>query len=219
MPKPLKYKNKANHISMETAEGKDADLLNSNSPEPKKRSKPLLWIIVLVVVAVAIGLGFAFLQGAFTTSPSPSSTQTWQQYGMSISYPSGLQAQTKGVFEQQATSSSGMVYWLWDQNSTELALTWVNTTTYDIDAGLQALYTDLSVKDTNVTLISQGNMTIDGEQWSYLTYGFIYTGHTYYQSTALSFYSSEGRAYEIDFVDTNSGTLANLTAYANTFVG
>ena len=207
---------------MWNAEGNDQERLvpYTGSPvkaEKKSRTKPLIMIAVGAIIFVIVGM---YYLGYFSTMPEPTGgTQTWHQYGMSISYPAGLSPQLSGIYEQQATNSNGQVQWIWNQANTALALTWVNATHADLEAGIQSLYDVLSEAYTSVTLVERGNVTICVASWPYVTYSYNATGQIYYQTMAIYFYASESRFYEIDFVDTNSNTLSSLMTYASAFAG
>ena len=187
-----------------------------DSQQEGSHMKPWKIIVIVIAVVVVAIVGYVFLTGFIGTS-NPATTQTWSQYGMSMQYPSGLQAKYKGVFEQQATSDSGTVYWVWNQTKTTLALTWVHTPSFSYSAGFDGIYDLLCSIATNVTLIGQGTTTMAGSTWQYQTYQYNQVGLINYESCAIYFDSTNGRAFEIDFVDTNPTTLNSLIVYGNTF--
>lgn len=197
---------------MENLETKVRDHLVAYTKKPKKGaiSTPMIIIAIAIIVVVAV-VGIYYLG-----SLSPS-TQTWQQYGMSIQPPAGVQAQYSGILEQEANSGSGTVQWVWNQSKTRLALSWVNTTSIDYDNSFEAIYQSLLAVATNVTVPDDGTTTMAGLTWQYVTFQFNQSGYTNYQTSALTFDSANGRAYELDFIDVNPSTLNSLMSYGNTF--
>lgn len=181
----------------------------------KKRGKTPMILIIAAVILVAV-LGGFYYHGYLSSDSTSSSTQTWQQFGLSIHYPAGVEAKTQGVFEQQPTSDSGTVSWYWNQENTALALTWINATSFNYTVGFQIILTTLQSKDTNVTVIGSGNVTMAGVSWQFETLNFTYSGKTGYETCALLFLPNSERGFELDFVDTNSNTLNSLETYGNT---
>jgi len=169
--------------------------------------------VVSIVTIAAVG----FASGLF--SPSGGTHETWQQYGMSIQYPSGIKTQYVGVLDQQADITSGEAEWLWNGGNTGLVVFWIMTTTYNSTAGLQGVDSALLTKATNVVLTDQGNATMAGHLWRYQTYSFTYNGQPGYATFAVTYYEGSGRAYVLGYIDASSGTLASLEGYGNTFTG
>jgi hypothetical protein len=169
--------------------------------------------VVSIVAIAAIGFASGLL------SPAGGTRGTWQQYGMSIQYPSGVKTQYVGVLNQQADMASGEAEWLWNGGNTGLIVSWITTATYNSTAGLQGVDNALLAKATNVVLTDQGNATMAGQSWRYQTYSFTYNGTPGYATFAVTYFGSSGRAYVLGYIDASSGTLASLEGYGNTFTG
>ncbi len=191
------------------------------APQPVRKSHRLRNIVLVIVVAFAIVIvavaAAGFIYGL--SGGSSPSRQTWQQYGMSMQYPTGVKAQYSGVLNQQADSASGEVEWLWNGANTGLDVAWVSTTSYNLTAGLQAIHNLLLSKASNVLITDQGTTTFAGHSWQYQTYSFVENGQTGYATYGAAYFNSSGRAYVIGFVDTSNTTLASLQSYGNTFTG
>ena len=177
-------------------------------------------IAVVVVVAILVIFGAIGSLGGIGGGVSSSQRDTWQQWGMSIQYPAGLNTQYSGSLQTQATSSSGAVSWVWNNAQTQLALGWVTTPAVNLTAGLQGYYPRLESHGyTNIVLVGQGNITMAGHPWEYESYSWQYQGSAYYSTFATTYYGSTTRGYVLIYQDTSSGTLAALESYGNTFSG
>jgi len=185
--------------------------------QPAKESHLLRNILVAFVVSVVViaAVGFA----SSLLSPTWGTNETWQQYEMSIQYPSGVKTQYVGVLDQQADMASGEAEWLWNGGNTGLVVAWVTTTNYNSTAGLQNVGNALLTKATNVVLTEQGNVTMARHSWRFQTYSFTYNGSPGYLTLAVTYYGSSGRAYVLGYIDATSGTFASLEGYGNTFTG
>jgi len=188
----------------------------SAPPQVQRRNPRTLRIILVVVLIVAGLLTAGFFDGAFNASDK---TQTWQQFGMSISYPSGLAPIVQGATPQQhANSSVGEVRWIWNDGDTWLGLSWGAGSSYNYTLGFQAIRNNLALNSTNITLKAQGNVTMAGTTWEYQTYAFTYNGRPDYASYALTYYASTQTGYDIGYGNTTPDTLTSLETYGNTFV-
>jgi hypothetical protein len=152
------------------------------------------------------------------TAPSP--LETWQQWGISIQHPSGFQASFEGNLNQSANSNNGIVRWLWNANMTRLYLLWepgssdYNFTRYFLDN-----YEWLQKNYQNVSLLSQGNMTMAGTIWQYQTYTYAEGSQQFFLTCASAFYPNTQRIYFINFVDSQQDSLSGAEFYGNTFTG
>ena len=197
---------------MKSQEIKERDHPTVSSYATKKGTTNTTMIIIAVAVIAVVAIVGIYYLG----SQSPS-TQTWQQWGMGIQSPAGVQAQYSGILDQTANSGSGTVQWVWNQGTTRLALSWVNTTSIDYDNSFEAIYQSLLVVATNVSVVDDGTITMAGLTWQYATFQFEQSGYTNYETSALTLDSTNGRAYEMDFIDVNPTTLNSLMSYGNTF--
>ncbi len=167
-------------------------------------------ILVIAVAAAALGL--------FGTG-GDGGRETWTQYGMSIQYPSGVNAQYLGLLNQQADNASGEVEWLWNSGDTGLILLWITTNHANATTGLEAIQSALLAHATNVTSTDQGNATIAGHSWEFRSYGFQYNNIAGFATFALTYYTSSGRLYALGFIDTTADTLTQLETYGASFTG
>jgi len=199
---------------------KDSDRL---SPTIPKKSKSRRNILVIGIVAFFILLAVVILASSQyfpTRSPAQAaSLQTWQQWGMSIQYPSGLQAETVGISGQQVNSENGGVAWLWNNDATSLSLFWYTSSSYNVNERFQGLYDAEQNHWKNLTVINQGNITMAGATWEYQTSQCLHNGKTQYTTIAFGDYTSEQRVYGIMFWDSSPDTLSALEYYGNTFNG
>jgi hypothetical protein len=193
-------------------------------PEPTRKPH-LARNIGLAAVVVVIGLivvvflaGFLYGLSGGTVSPT-GPKDTWQQFGMTIQYPSGLKAQTQGALEQQATSDSGVVDWGWNHGQTSLGILWLTTPTYSVTAGFQGIEQKLQAYSPNFVTLDQGSTNMSGHTWQYRTYSLVLNGTTDYFTYAISYYSVSGRAYILYYGDVNSNTVTSLAIYGDTFTG
>jgi hypothetical protein len=186
---------------------------------PSKSKRNLMVVFIIVVVAVAAATGFYLLRPSPPPAPSAPSQQTWQQWGMSIQYPSGVSPQYQGVDGQQATPQSGQVSWVWNSGYTSLGLLWMNGTAYNYTAKFQAIFNKFSTVFNNVTVTDAGNMTMAGHLWQYETLKGSYQSSTTYASYAIDVYPASQRVYIMIYTDTAPDTLAALASYGNTFSG
>jgi hypothetical protein len=170
--------------------------------------------LVLVAAVAMYSLGYFSPQ-------EPVGTQTWQQWGMSIQYPAGLKAQYDGIWEQEATNDSGMVFWVWHQGRTELALSWYTVGNLTVDPAdvFESIDEEYQGTYDNCTRLDGGNTTIAGRAWQYMTWQVTDKGVTLYVTFTLAHYQPPGRVYMLAFTDSSPGTLASLRQYGDTFAG
>jgi hypothetical protein len=196
-------------------------LQNAPLKVPQRKSHTLRNVLIIVLIAGTL-LTAGFFTDAYGTS---SHTQTWQQWGMSISYPSGTTPILRGATpQQQANSSVGEVRWLWNDGDTWLGLSWGAASSYNYTLGFQAIRNYLAVNATNLAVTARGNVTMAGTTWEYQTYSFTYNGRPDYASYAITYYAGAQRGYDIGYGDIPldniaPNTLATLETYGNTFVG
>ena len=185
--------------------------------KPSNLRKGLLLVVVVIVIAIIAietsGLLSVHLGG------SKNSLQTWQQFGMSVQYPAGVNTQYSGVLDQQADTASGEAEWLWNGANTGFLVTWITTTSFNANAGLQGIYNKLIATASSVQLTDEGTVAMAGHYWQYQTYAFTMNGESGYATFAVAYYSTSGRAYALGFVDTSDTTLGSLLSYGNTFTG
>jgi len=184
---------------------------------PRSARNVLLVIAVVIVVVIIAVASSGFLAGLI--GGSSKSRQTWQQYGMSIQYPAGVNTLYTGVLDQQADAASGEAEWLWNGANTLLDLAWVTTSNYNITAGLQGIYQKILAASSNVVIVDQGTLTMAGNTWQYQTYSYVHNGGSEYATYAVTYYTSSGRLYALGFTDTSDTTLASLQSYGSTFTG
>jgi hypothetical protein len=55
--------------------------------------------------------------------------------------------------------------------------------------------------------------------WPYETYHYFFYGEPYYMTTAMKFFNSENRLYQISLSDNNNDTLEMLDYWASSFKG
>jgi len=198
---------------------------NASTADKRKteRQMRIYFIAFFVLVGVLAVATFAFFELAPQTHQPAEATslQTWQQWGMSIQYPSGLQAEYFGLNGQQADSANGGVIWSWNSNRTLLGLQWFTVSSYNISAAFQGVYN--SEQEGNVwndiTVTDQGNVSLDGSTWQYQTSHALAGGEILYTTMAYIYYPSIQRAYGIIFSDSSPDTLSALEYYGNTFSG
>jgi hypothetical protein len=189
------------------------------SPGVWRRTAVVLGVAFIVIFAAALVLiqyeQSDWVEGATVT------LQTWTQWGMSIGHPWGLTAQGQGVYQQLATSESGIVTWTWNGGNTSLYLEWIPASASNYSSGFQGVPVRLQSNTvTGITAVGQGNVSMAGATWEYrserLTFG---GGSTIYVTSASSYYPSSQRGYIVAYVDTNPNTLESLETYGNTFHG
>ena len=171
-------------------------------------------VVVVVIVFVAL-----YAIGVILDQSGNGGRQTWQQWGMSIQYPSGVKAQYQGVLDQQADASSRQVEWLWNGADTGLTVVWIATPAFNVTAGLRSIESGLLTSAVNVTQSALGNVTMGSHSWTYLSVSFTTNGLNGFGTFSGTYYQSSGRAYFIGYIDTKSGTLQSLESYGNTFSG
>jgi hypothetical protein len=200
---------------------KDSDLLNPNAPKAgaRRRRNLVITLLIITVSSVLVGANFGNLTNPTLPAKAPN-TQQWSQWGMSISYPTGLSAQYKGALGQQTTNSSGEVYWSWNRAQTGFGLVWgtTSTSTYNPNEGFHRIYEGLGANATVVQL-DLGTATMSGHSWEYRIYSLTLKGVTFYVAVAISYYQSSGREYALYFEDANTNVLSSLEYYGATFIG
>lgn len=200
-----------------------ASILSSPDAESESRPGrriPLKHGILALVLAGILLVSLAYYEYAGSTGPpNPTGTGSWQQWGMQIDHPAGLNAQYQGVLEQQATSHSGLVEWIWHGGDTSLLLFWENATAYNFTAGFQQVSATLHTRGSGVILLGHGNLTMGGATWEYQTYNSLVQGKSVYATYAYAFSTPHQRVYGVTFGDVASDTLASLIVYGQTFKG
>ena len=187
---------------------------------PKRLRGPLVASMAAVIVASVIIELASSNSISPTTAASSGALETWQRWGMSIQHPSGLPTYYLGFEEPNATSNSGIVRWVWDNDGTSLTLCWANATQSEIQPGLPgADEMQRGTEMTGVVLGDGGNITMSGAIWAYQTYRGMMNGETAYAAVATSYYSTSHRLYVLVLVDKNSTSLATLASYGRTFQG
>jgi hypothetical protein len=176
-------------------------------------------IISLLVLPVALNPeSTTFLSGSITISTKSNGT-TFSQYGITIQYPSGA-SERPGI--QQNSDQSGLMQWFWNGGSTYLALMWTNDSNV-ISGGYAAFFSGTQLSLSNNTIVSSGNITIDGQVWQYETFHYYpsdeSSSQSLYETAAAALYKSEGRLYSLTLSDTTNDTLSKLQYWASTFVG
>lgn len=190
-------------------------LQNAPPRASQRKSHTLRNVLIIVLIAGSL-LTVGFLADVYGPS---SNTPTWQQWGMSISYPSGTTPIVQGASQQQqANASVGEVRWSWNNGDNWLGLSWGTGSSYNYTLGFQAIRNNLALNSTNITLKAQGNVTMAGTTWEYQTYAFTYNGRPDYASYALTYYASTQTGYDIGYGNTTPDTLTSLETYGNTFV-
>ena len=182
-------------------------------PHVPERRVAIRNLLVIVLVAIIAVYALAVVVGPM----SGGGRQTWQQYGMSIQYPSGVSTRYQGVLNQQPDSSSGEAEWLWNGGNTGLAVVWIGTTSANITAGLQSLKHSLLSSSSNVTETASGNITMASRSWAYLSLSFITGDAKGYGTFVGTYLSGSGRACVIGYIDAGPNTLQGLESYGNTF--
>lgn len=183
-------------------------------------------IIIILVVLVGGSLGYIALS-SILTHHSPATVTTWSLWGMSIEHPAGLEDKYSGMLESAADTDSGGVAWTWNGGNTSLALFWLPATGYNYTAGFEGMESDIeggiaagaAAPSSNLTLLTNGAIAIDGNSWVYRTYSAEANGGQYYWAVAICFYQSESRVYSIQYFDTNQDIIDYMMAWAATFQG
>ena len=181
-------------------------------PERKTAIRNLLLIVLIAIVAVyALAVAVGPMAGG--------GRQTWQQYGMSIQYPSGVKTQYQGVLNQQPDLSSGEAEWLWNGGNTGLAVVWITSPSANISAGLQGITHSFLSSARNVTETALGNVTMASRSWEYLSFSFTINGTKSYGTVAVAYQAASSRVYFIGYFDADSNTMQSIESYGNTFTG
>jgi hypothetical protein len=186
-------------------------------PEVRRKKSHTLRNLVIVVLIAGSLLAAGFIADVYGPS---SHTPTWQEFGMSITYPSGTTPVVQGASpQQQANSSVGEVRWSWNEGDTWLGLSWANGSSYNYTLGFEAISSHLAVNATDVTTTAQGNVTMAGTTWEYQTFTFKYNQVPDYATYAMTYNATAQRGYDIGYGNTQPDTLTALEGYGNTFVG
>jgi hypothetical protein len=207
--------NRRGHVTIRSLIGRDSWLRTTGSQVRTPKSQRVKSIVIIGIVVLG---GTLFLFGLmYGISPSRpiATSQVWEQWGMSIQYPVGLSPQYQGVYQPQATSSSGEVSWTWNSGNTSLDLEWVPASVYNYSSDLQPI----SVRCPNggtIRQVSQGNVTMSGTVWGYATLVCSANGSEVFATAAKSYSPVSHRGYLLVFTDVNSSTLASLETYGNT---
>jgi len=182
------------------------------------------------VALVGGSLGYLALSSILTppASPAPPATvTTWSQWGMSIQHPAGLEDKYTGLLENYSDTDSGGVAWTWNGGNTSLALFWLPADAYNYTAGFEGIEGDVeggiaagaATSSSNIIVLTNGTVAIDGNSWLYRTYSAETNGAPYYWAVALCFYQNESRVYSIQYFDTSQDILDLMMAWAATFQG
>lgn len=174
----------------------------------------MIVIVIILVVLVGGSLGYLTLS-SILTHHAPATVTTWSMWGMSIDHPTGLEDKYSGLLETAADSDSGGVAWTWNGGNTSLALFWLPANAYNYTAGFEGIEGDIegavaagsTPSSSNLTFLTNGNVTIDGNSWPYRTYNAEVNGGQYYWAVTLCFYQNETRVYSIEYFDTSQDVL------------
>lgn len=194
-------------------------------PQPEKhtrdpRIKPAILTAIIFLVVLAAGVTLFY----YSNPPvNPSVRSTFQEYGITIQYPTRSTEEINGAEGPQANSASGDVKWLWNGGSTYLLLSWTNTNAsqYNYSEAFQTIVKEIQADKnfTDVSVVSTGNISMAGTNWPYETFQLNYQGTTNYVTYSFTFYQGEGRVYLLGFGDTSPDTISNLQNFGATFHG
>jgi len=164
-----------------------------------------------VITVFALANLFLFFDVFRTPVVNPSLRATYQKFGVTIQYPVGAQVHTS----TSPNSTFGAIFWLWNDDNTELGIEWTNESSQPIYSVNPEI---LGPPMPNATILQTGNSTINGRIWRYVTYDFTYQRRLYL-TEAVFYNQTEQRFYMISYYDQSNNTLSELDNWGATFNG
>ena len=174
----------------------------------------IFFVVIVAFLAVGVGLSCLHFQG---DSPV---AQTWSQWGMTITHPTTKYTYLWGLYDTQATSTSGIATWTWNNNNTALSLLWFNTTSYNYTNLFDGAGSRLLADASNVSIADSGTFMAGGRIWEYQTWTCYSksTQNLVFTTIAYTFSRDEQRVYGLEVDDATSlNTLNTIMTYANAF--